>query len=360
MKRRIAALILVLSSAGLLSACKPGPVDPPFQRQMMTGPVDISKLKMDEEHLYHRLGVTALWSKTGGLDPQGNPVVVAVIGSGVDYTNPDIRDSLWINSGEVGERAWASGWDNDGNGYADDVIGYDFYDGDPWPYDWHGHDTYTASLIASSGQSGSGVVGVAPQAKLMVLRTIGGDGRGNAFDAYLAIRYAVDNGARIIYLNWPQGGYGPLANLVHQGLEYAKTKNVLVVLPAGNDRNQGVGPLIDRPDLVQMENVIVVAGATEDGRLTDSTNYGLERVSLAAPATESLGYFPRGEVAREALSTSSVAAAYVTGAAALIASLPGYGRADQIRDALLKKGERDPNLPVLSQSRLNLHSLAKQ
>jgi subtilisin family serine protease len=305
--------------------------------------------------------VSSVWEKTTGSNSQGEPVVIALIGSGIDYTNADLRDSLWVNPGEISEKAWANDLDNDLNGYQDDSIGYDFYDGDALPYDWHGHDTYLASLIASSGRSGSGVIGVAPNAKLMVLRTIGADGRGSVFETLWAIDYAIDNGARIIHLNLPKGAFGSMGRILSSWMERAAAKNVLVVIPAGNDSNFEVGDLIGESRLLDMENVLVVSGVDESGKLTSTTNYGKNLSSLGAPARQSFGYFPGGETQRNGLTTSSVASAYVAGAAALVASLPGYGRVKDIRQALLNEAKvSEAGLAVLSQGTLDLHFLSDE
>jgi subtilisin family serine protease len=342
-----------------LIACQPGPVDPPFARQNIRAEVDYLNLKIPHENALKKTGVDSLWTKSLGKNERGDSVVVAVVGTGIDYTNPDLRDSLWINQAEIGDKNWNNSLDDDNNGYADDLFGYDFFSGDGLPYDWHGHDTYTASIIAASGSKNKKVVGVAPQARLMVLRYMGPDGRGSAMDAQLAIQYAIRNRARVIYLNWPNQGFGERWNqLVIKAIEDAGRANILVVIPAGNDANQNVSGFIQSERLQNFEHVMIVSGADARGGLSASTNYGRRLSAIAAPAEGSWGFFPGHEAVKDGLKTSSVAAAYVTGAAALLAALPNMGRASDIRKALLEGAliPRENRLEVLSGGLLDLAS----
>lgn len=351
-------LILIVSGVlGLLSACRPGPVDPPLKKSHVRPDFDPLSLELSEDHPWVQNSVRELWKQSVGKDAKGNRIPVAVIGTGIDYTNPDLRDALWMNSGELGEKAWANGLDDDGNGYDDDVFGYDFYSGDGLPYDWHGHDTYTSALIAASGRNENRVVGVAPYAALMVLRYLGPDGRGEALDAYLAFEYAIQNGAKVIYFNWPNRGFGYYNDrLVIEAIAKAGKANILVVIPAGNDSNQETSPFILHEDLQRMEHVLIVSGHDEKGELTSTTNYGRRLASIAARSTGMISYFPGHQIENGSLSTSSVAAAQVAGAAALVATLPGYGSAVGIRRALMDAAQAPESgrLEVLSGGALNL------
>ena len=106
------------------------------------------------------------WDITTGSDN----VVVAVIDTGVDYNHPDLAANMWVNPGESGAGKETDGIDNDGNGYVDDVYGYDFPFDDPDPSDANGHGTHVAGTIAAVGDNTTGVVGVNWTAKIMALR----------------------------------------------------------------------------------------------------------------------------------------------------------------------------------------------
>lgn len=336
--RKFLSIACLATTVALVVACKPGQKDPPFAGIVNRQDVDVSKFTIEPGSPLAVMGVDQAWKRTSGKMPDGSRVVVAVLGTGIDYTIEDLRESLWVNTGELGDRD-RDLTDNDKNGYSDDLFGADIFSGDGLPYDWYGHDTYTAALISATGRTNPKVVGVAPNASLMVVRYLGPDGRGNGFDASEGIDYAVKNGAKVIYLNWPNGGFsggGGLdpTQLVISSIEEAGAKNVVVVIPAGNTSNESVPMFLKQ--VSKLDNVLVVSGTTIDGSLTKRTNYGRSLAQVAAPAEGSSSYLPGGQVAQN-ITTTSVAAAYVTGAAALIATMPGMGNAKKIKETLIAK-----------------------
>lgn len=347
---------------GILAGCSPTQKDPPFAGVTNRQDVVTENVQLSPENPLAMMGAPVAWKKTSGKNPDGSRVIVALVGTGIDYTIPDLREALWINTGELGDRA-NNQFDDDGNGYIDDQFGYDFFSGDSNPYDWYGHDTFTASLIAATGRTNNQVIGMAPNAQLLIARYLGPDGRGNGFDAAEAIYYSINAGAKIIYLNWPQGGFMPVARrgdptpLVVEAIKFAGSKNVLVVLPAGNGSNQDVPNFIKT--VSKLENCVVVAGTTADGKLAKRSNFGKGLAAAAAPVEGATGYFPGGVVSKD-LNTTSVAAAYAAGAAALIATQSGFGSAVKIKQALLSDtipNRRGEALDVLSEGILSVSAL---
>ena len=154
----------------------------------------------------------------------GQGMVVAVIDSGVDYNHPDLQNNIWINDDEIRD----NGIDDDGNGYVDDVGGWDFIDDDNAPQDLEGHGTHIAGTVAAAGS----IYGVAPGAKIMVLRTLDEDGSGKVSDGIEAIRYAADNGADVI--NFSSGGR-QFVEAELDAIRYAESKGVVFVSAAGNE-----------------------------------------------------------------------------------------------------------------------------
>ena len=126
------------------------------------------------------------------------PVVVAVVDTGLDWNHQDIDwDNLWHNPKEIP----GNGIDDDHNGYVDDVIGWDFFDNDNKPWDYDGHGTMIAGIIAASWKDKDGMAGVNPLARIMVVKAINNFGHSRASYLSQAIAYAVDNGARVINLS---------------------------------------------------------------------------------------------------------------------------------------------------------------
>ncbi|WP_442919568.1 S8 family serine peptidase [Methanoculleus sp.] len=199
-------------------------------------------------------------------------VIVAVIDSGVMYTHPDLAANIWTNPGEVPD----NGVDDDDNGYIDDVYGWDFYDDDNNPGDLNGHGTHCAGTIAAVGNNSLGVAGVMWDAKIMPLRFLGPDGKGDTEDAIRAIKYATMMGADVISCSWGGGGYSQaLADAI------AETP-ALVVCAAGNDAlNNDLNP--HYPSSYASENILAVAASTNTEQLASFSHFGATSVDVAAP-----------------------------------------------------------------------------
>jgi subtilisin family serine protease len=215
-------------------------------------------------------------------------VVVGVIDTGIDINHPDLKNVIWTNPGEVPN----DGIDNDKNGFVDDVHGWDFYHDDNSvfdPLDLDEHGTHVAGTIAASLEgaltTNKGVVGVAPNVKILPIKFLGPDG-GTTADAIAAIEYAKSLGIKITNNSWAGGEYDPL-------LEEAITNcNCLFVAAAGNDgMNTDESPIY--PAGFESSNIISVAAINNQGTLAYFSNYGYNSVDVAAPGVDILSTVPK-------------------------------------------------------------------
>jgi thermitase len=212
------------------------------------------------------------WDQTTGSDA----VTVAVVDTGIADNHPDLTANIWVNTAEQ-----INGQDDDGNGYRDDVRGWDFVAEDGDPSDESGHGTHVAGTIGASGNNGIGVSGVNWRVKLMALRA-GSDAGLADSDIIAAFRYACRNGAKVI--NGSFGGPGG-----SRALRDAITTcpNSLFVFAAGND---GLDNDTDRsyPCAYPDGNIVCVAATGEDDALPYWSTYGRTSVDLAAPGVSIL------------------------------------------------------------------------
>lgn len=259
-----------------------------------------------------RWGLRAIRAPEAWRITQGSEeVVVAIIDSGIDYTVPFIADRMWRNPGEIP----GNGVDDDGNGYVDDVRGWDFRDGDPDSLEGtplHHHGTFVAGLIAATVDAATGIGGVAPRVRLMDLRFL--DSRGFFYRSdwgklVRAIEYAVANGARIINLSLYAKVEIP--EPVKRAIRRAVESGVLVITIAGNDggRVKALGALPD---------VITVGAVDREGVPAPFSSRGPE-VDLAGPGVGVVSIGPGGMPM--VASGTSFAAPHVTGTAALLWAL---------------------------------------
>ncbi|MDD5232783.1 MAG: S8 family serine peptidase [Syntrophales bacterium] len=210
------------------------------------------------------------WDKTTG----NGAIVVAVIDSGADYNHPDLAGNIWVNPGEV-----LNGGDDDGNGYNDDVRGWDFVDGDNDPMDPQGHGTHVSGAIAAGGNNALGVTGVSWSAKVMAVRGIDAYGYITVADFISALDYARANGARIA--NCSFGGTG-FSQSEYNAIAAAGSAGMLVVASAGNNAaDNDASPRY--PSAYDLDNIISVASSTQNDTLSWFSNFGKTSVDLAAP-----------------------------------------------------------------------------
>src|SRR3989344_289442 len=200
-------------------------------------------------------------------------VTVAVADTGIDYNHPDISSNIWTNSDEIP----ANNIDDDLNGFIDDTKGWDFYNNDNDPADDNGHGTHVAGTIGAIGNNNIGVVGVNWQVKIMPVKFLGADGSGSVEDGASAIVYATDKGARVLNNSW----LGPATTAVGDAINYAHSKNVVVVAGAGNSNSNVEGLPAGHP------LVITVAASDSNDKKASFSSYG-NKIDVIAPGVDIL------------------------------------------------------------------------
>lgn len=284
---------------------------------------------------HHRaLGTEVAWTRTQG----SSSVLIALLDSGTDWTLPAFHQQLWVNPPEdlnhngTLDSLDLNGQDDDGNGFVDDVIGYDFTDQpgggsrgdflgtDPWPADQNGHGTAMASLMVARPDR-SPVAGIAPGCRLLVLRCFNAEGYGEDDDIARALLYAVRQGARV--LNCSFGEERP-SQLLWAAIRYATEQGTVVVAASGN----GTGR---QPHFPSGFPEVIAAGGLAYNEASGSYYLwplsGYYRVDWLAPADRVPVLLPGGGVSL--LSGTSLAAALSSAAAALLLSqYPSLSAAD--------------------------------
>jgi len=253
----------------------------------------------------------------------GRDVVVAVLDTGVDYNHPALKDHIWTNTKECGAADKTK--DNDGNGFAGDCHGYDFDKkvGDPMDGDQHG--THCSGIIGASPDPASNAQGVAPGVKIMGVRIIGDEQVGFLSNAAAGIKYAVDNGAKVlsnswrVYKSWSTFDPSDVnVALLHDAIKYAGDHGVIFVAAAGNesiDMDTGLSSDPMFPGGFEgLSNLVVVAASDQSGAMASFSNFGAGHVEVAAPGDNIISTIPGG--GWESMSGTSMATPLVVGSIA--------------------------------------------
>jgi len=285
-------------------------------------------------------------------------LVVGVIDTGVDWTHPDLAANMWTNPGEIA----GNGIDDDGNGFVDDVHGYDFVNNDGNPMDDHYHGTHVAGTIAAAGNNGTGVTGVSWNTQIMALKFLSASGSGSTYDAVRAVNYATmmktqyGVNVRVTNNSWGGGGYSQSLN---DAIVASGQADMLFIAAAGNNgTNNDSSP--HYPSNYNLDNVISVAATDYNDQLASFSNYGVNTVDLAAPGVSIYSTKPGNSYG--SLSGTSMATPHVAGVAALAWSVAPDASAAEIRAAILDGVDNLASLDgkVTTGGRLNAYNALQQ
>lgn len=260
-------------------------------------------------------------------------VIVAVIDTGVDFSHPDLQGKMWVNPGET-----ADGKDNDGNGYIDDINGWNFVNNSPDVFvgiEEDGHATHVSGTIAAADNT-IGVIGIAPNAKIMSLKFLGADG-GTTADAIEAIYYAIANGADLSNNSWGGGSYDEALRTAINA--FAKP----FIVAAGNSK-RNIDRVASYPASYDCANIISVAAVDNKGALASFSNYGLTRVDVGAPGVDIASTYPGDDYYY--MSGTSMAAPHVTGVTALVMGVDSGLNTAEVKDIIMKSALANPLLSL--------------
>jgi thermitase len=302
-------------------------------------------------------------------------VVVGIVDEGFQIDHPDLAANVWVNPYDAPD-----GIDNDGNGYVDDVNGWDFASNDKTVYDGaeDDHGTHVAGTIGGVGGNGTGVAGVNWAVTMISTKFLGPSG-GTLANAVKALDYLTDlktrHGVAIVASNnsWGGGGY---SSALHSAIIRGANAGILFVSAAGNGGTDGVGDSNDSianypsnystlqgtttTKAASYEAVIAVAALTSDGSLASYSNYGATTVDIAAPGTGIYSTLPGGGYGT--YSGTSMATPHVTGSVALYAAAYPNATATQVRQTILGTARPTSSLTgkVATGGRLDVGALVQK
>jgi len=282
-------------------------------------------------------GFTSLWGMQKIAAPlawditTGNPsVTVAVIDTGVDYLHSDLGANIWSNPNEL-----LNGLDDDGNGFVDDIRGWNFAGANNNPMDGNGHGTHVAGIIGAVGNNQQGVTGVGWNIKLMPVKIFSDAGTATVADIINGVLYAANNGAHILNNSYSCGISVAMTNAVM----HAREKNTLFVAAAGNN---GLNDAVYPASLsLSVDSVISVASIEQTGALSSFSNFG-RGVDIAAPGGQIYSTYPNNLYA--SLSGTSMASPHVAGVGALLLSQSPTLTVTELKNAILSSATPSPEL----------------
>lgn len=244
------------------------------------------------------------WKITKG----SRAIKIAVIDTGVDYNHSDLSKNIMINTAELNG---ADGIDDDGNGYVDDIYGYDFGNNDNDPMDNHGHGTHCAGVIGAS-HNGQGIMGVNANVQILPIKFLKDNGSGTLEGAIKAIEYAIVRGVDVMSNSW--GGSGNSEALKEMIIK-AKDAGILFIAAAGNS-NANNDRTMTMPAGYDVENIVSVGALDAKGKRAKFSNYGKKSVHVFAPGVDIYSTVQGNKYKK--MSGTSMACPHVAGIAGLI------------------------------------------
>lgn len=282
------------------------------------------------------INAAGAWTITKG----SQDIKIAVIDTGIDYRHPDLKNQMEVNALELNGKA---GVDDDGNGYVDDIYGYDFANKDGDPMDGHSHGTHCAGVIGAS-HDGKGIAGVMGQVKLIGIKFLSDKGSGETIDAISSIEYAIKRGVNVMSNSWGGGEY---SEALKEAISHANDAGIVFVAAAGNSSsNNDSRPTY--PANYDVPNVITVGSYASNGAASSFSNYGVKSVHVFAPGSTILSTIPNGRYGN--MSGTSMACPHVAGVVGLVLAQKPTLSPSEVRDILVSSSKQTSKLQSKSVS----------
>jgi len=282
------------------------------------------------------LNALKAWTLTKG----SKKVKIAVIDSGIELTHPDLKNQIDVNLSELNG---IEGVDDDGNGFVDDIYGYNFAYKNGNPSDGYGHGTLCSGILGASHNS-VGVAGMMAEVSILPVKFLDNNGSGELIDAISAIDYALKRGANVLSNSW---GVGAKTQALEDAINAANKSGVTFVTAAGN-RSSNNDTTPSYPGNINIENVISVGSYSSKGNLSYFSNFGPKSVHVMAPGEEIMSTYRDGQYLPE--SGTSMSAPYVSGVIGLMLSIEPGLTPIQIKNRLINTSTKTSRLSEASVS----------
>lgn len=319
-------------------------VEPDYTLRIQESSVSTYDTTFDDPNVINTWGPAAAGAYDAWPIAKGANVIVAVVDSGVDVNHPQLRNQIAINTGEIPN----NGIDDDKNGLIDDYKGYDFAAKNGNVHDAadsvHHGSHVSGIILAEHLANGSGVKGIAPQAKLLPLNFMSDSGSGYVSDVIAALHYAVQRGAKVINASW---GSSDCSKLLQRTIGALESRGVLFVAAAGNGdnfRGFDIEVYPSYPAAYVIPGQITVGAMDSQGFMAGFSNYSRRLVHLLAPGVHIWSTVADKNSADGhgygLMDGTSMATPFVSGAAAVLWSYRPQATVAQIKRALLESATK--------------------